>query len=164
MNADYFRSLFDYSYWANHKLLACVAVLTDEQYHHRFDYAMESVHGTLAHMMAAEDLWLARLQGVSPRSLPPESAFTRQHLPATWASVEAKWRAYLANLSDAAVGQKVVYHRTNGEPRERYLWEILGHVANHGTDHRAQTLFMLKQLGAPTFEQDALIYFQEKNS
>jgi uncharacterized damage-inducible protein DinB len=32
-------------------------------------------------------------------------------------------------------------------------------MVNHGTDHRAQILRLLYDLGAPTFEQDMIIYW-----
>jgi uncharacterized damage-inducible protein DinB len=34
----------------------------------------------------------------------------------------------------------------------------VAHVVNHGTDHRAQVLRILYELGAPTFEQDIMEY------
>ena len=37
-------------------------------------------------------------------------------------------------------------------------WQALLHLANHGTDHRAQMLRILADLGAPTFEQDLLFH------
>ncbi|PJF26553.1 MAG: hypothetical protein CUN52_15675 [Phototrophicales bacterium] len=40
--------------------------------------------------------------------------------------------------------------------------DALVQVANHSTDHRAQTLAGLHQLGATTVEQDYLFYLWEK--
>jgi uncharacterized damage-inducible protein DinB len=34
------------------------------------------------------------------------------------------------------------------------LWQVLLHVANHGTDHRAHILVLLEELGVKTFGQD----------
>jgi uncharacterized damage-inducible protein DinB len=41
------------------------------------------------------------------------------------------------------------------------LWQILLHVANHGTDHRAQLLRILNDVGVKTFPQDYIIYTWE---
>jgi uncharacterized damage-inducible protein DinB len=41
-------------------------------------------------------------------------------------------------------------------------WQVFAHVANHGTDHRAQILRLLHDLGAPTFSQDFMIYLWER--
>jgi uncharacterized damage-inducible protein DinB len=84
---------------------------------------------------------------------------TSRDLRPIWDTLEADQQAYLATLDDDALSQMVVYdmpHR-GGEKRNS-LMEILLHLVNHGTDHRAQLLAGLHQLGAPTFEQDFIIY------
>ena len=43
-------------------------------------------------------------------------------------------------------------------PRRFARWQILLHMVNHGTDHRAQILARLHELGAPTTEQDLVLY------
>ena len=37
-------------------------------------------------------------------------------------------------------------------------WQVLLHVANHGTDHRATILQKLHEYGAPTFDQDFVLW------
>jgi uncharacterized damage-inducible protein DinB len=41
-------------------------------------------------------------------------------------------------------------------------WQILAHVVNHGTDHRAQVLDLLHRLGAPNVEQDLIYYLWDQ--
>ena len=41
------------------------------------------------------------------------------------------------------------------------LWQILLHVANHGTDHRAQLLRLLNDMGVQTKPQDYIFYVYE---
>ncbi|HBY98528.1 MAG TPA: hypothetical protein DEP84_32055 [Chloroflexi bacterium] len=41
------------------------------------------------------------------------------------------------------------------------LWQVLLHVANHSTDHRAQLLQLLNDLGAKTPSQDYIFYVYE---
>ncbi|MYE25841.1 MAG: hypothetical protein F4X87_01220 [Chloroflexi bacterium] len=45
------------------------------------------------------------------------------------------------------------------EARRFRRWEILLHIANHGTDHRAQILARLDELGAETIEQDLILHW-----
>ena len=42
------------------------------------------------------------------------------------------------------------------------VWQVLFHVLNHGTDHRAQLLAMVAQFEAPTFDQDYALYVRGK--
>ena len=38
------------------------------------------------------------------------------------------------------------------------LWQVLLHVVNHGTDHRAQALRLLNDLGVETKSQDYVFH------
>jgi uncharacterized damage-inducible protein DinB len=44
------------------------------------------------------------------------------------------------------------------EDRVLRVWQVLLHVANHGTDHRAQLLRQLHDLGIETTSQDYIFY------
>ncbi|NOK62014.1 MAG: hypothetical protein GFH23_1086650n1, partial [Chloroflexi bacterium AL-N1] len=45
-----------------------------------------------------------------------------------------------------------------GEDKDLVLWQVLLHVVNHGTDHRAQLLRLLHDLGVRTTSQDYIFY------
>jgi uncharacterized damage-inducible protein DinB len=44
------------------------------------------------------------------------------------------------------------------EDRDLIVWQVLLHVVNHGTDHRAQLLRLLHDLGVKTTSQDFIFY------
>ena len=64
-------------------------------------------------------------------------------------------RDYLAELRDDMVFEKPF---PEGEDKDLILWQVLLHVANHGTDHRAQLLRLLNDLGVKTTSQDYIFY------
>ena len=64
-------------------------------------------------------------------------------------------RAYLAKLRDDMLSEKPF---ADGEDKDLILWQVLLHVANHGTDHRAQLLRLLNDLGVKTTSQDYIFY------
>lgn len=163
MNADYFRMLFDYNYWAHRRVWDCIIQLTDEQFSHDIGYSWRSIHGQVVHTMGAEWIWFSRIQGTSPTAMFKNEDYpTRDAVRARWDEIEANARAYLANLEDSYLGQTIHYQTTSGKPMSNRLWHILAHLANHGTDHRAQILAMLHQLGTPTLEQDIIFYLRER--
>jgi uncharacterized damage-inducible protein DinB len=45
-----------------------------------------------------------------------------------------------------------------GEDENIILWQVLLHIVNHGTDHRAQLLRILHDLGVKTVSQDYIFY------
>jgi uncharacterized damage-inducible protein DinB len=64
-------------------------------------------------------------------------------------------RDYLANLRDDMLFKKPF---AEGEDKNVILWQVLLHVVNHGTDHRAQILRLLNDLGVKTGHQDYIFY------
>jgi uncharacterized damage-inducible protein DinB len=64
-------------------------------------------------------------------------------------------REYLANLRDDMLFEKPF---ADGEDKDLILWQVLLHVGNHGTDHRAQLLRLLNDLGVKTGPQDYIFY------
>ncbi|MDX2162483.1 MAG: DinB family protein [bacterium] len=163
MNSDYFRMIFDYNAWAHHRVWDCIIPLTDAQYTHDTGYAWRSVRGQLVHTMGAEWVWLSRLNGVSPDALPSEDVYpTRAMLRTQWDTVQAGLRAYLHAADDALLLTPLEYHTTKGVTQRTPRWQVLHHLANHGTDHRAQVLAMLHMMGAATIEQDFVFYTRER--
>ena len=52
--------LFDYNGWANRTIFDAVARLPDEQYFRDLKSSYGGIHGTLCHIVWAEQLWLHR--------------------------------------------------------------------------------------------------------
>jgi uncharacterized damage-inducible protein DinB len=70
--------------------------------------------------------------------------------------VEQGMRAYLAELRDEMLFDKPI--KEPEEDKDLIVWQVLLHVANHATDHRAQILRVLHDLGAETTYQDYIFY------
>ncbi len=75
----------------------------------------------------------------------------------SWDTVEGEMRAYLGALRDEMLHDQP-FLESDGD--EIWLWQILIHVVNHGTDHRAQLLALLHQVGAKTFPQDYAFFIE----
>ena len=67
-------------------------------------------------------------------------------------------RHYLANLRDHMLFEKPF---AEGEDKDLILWQVLLHVVNHGTDHPAQLLRLLHDMGVKTESQDYIFYVYE---
>lgn len=155
-------TLYDYHYWANARLLAACGALTPEQWDRPLGHSWGSVHGVLAHMLAAETLWLTRWQGASPTSLrQPEEFPTLADLRRAWAEVEANLRGFLRQCDDARLNRDLHYTTTKGVPQVQLLGELMLHVANHGTHHRGELAAMLAILEVPHPEDDLVYYLRE---
>jgi uncharacterized damage-inducible protein DinB len=157
MNADAFRQLYDYHFAENRTTWdRYVVPLSDEEFARDAGYSHGSVRNQVVHLMSVDDAWFGDLRGVEVSGLPdptslPDRASLREH----WDGVERRMRDYLARLSDDMLLAKPI---AEGEDKDLILWQVLVHVVNHGTDHRAQLLRLLNDLGVETVSQDYIFY------
>jgi uncharacterized damage-inducible protein DinB len=163
MNAAHFRRLFDYNYWAHKLVWGCTIELSDEQFYHPSDFSVGSVHEQLVHTMFAESLWLERAKGIWPNTdIDAKDYPTREAIRSKWDEVEGNWREYVGALRDEQLEDIFTFISINGKAkREIAQWEALSTIINHSTDHRAQTMALIHQLGGKTVEQDFVFYTWE---
>jgi uncharacterized damage-inducible protein DinB len=160
MNADAFRHLYNYHINENHKIWEqYILKLSDEQFVQPTNYSVGSVRNQIVHLMSVDDGWFSALRGIEPPEwLKPEDFTDRTQIRAYWDRVESDMRTYLAALRDDMLASKPF---PEGEDQNLLLWQVLLHVANHGTDHRAQLLRQLHDLGLQTGPQDYIFFVYE---
>lgn len=161
MTPDQIRLLFGYHYDSYQRVWAIVEGLSDEQFLHETDYSWGSLRNHLVHVISVDSRWIARVVGQSPPDRLTSADFpTQRAARVMWDEREAQNRAAIGTLDQGRLDAGIEFalpHR-HPEPITRPSWQILAHVVNHGTDHRAQILHILYSLGAPTFEQDLIDY------
>jgi len=164
MQPNEVRTLFEYGYWAFDKIWNCVMQLSDDQFVQELGYSRGSTRNQIVHMMSATRRWIIRLNG---SEMVPHLAFddfaTRAATKAKWNELRAEAMAYISSLTETDLDSTIFWQLPDrGMSAENARWEILLHVANHATDHRAQILAMLNQhFGIETMEQDFLFYLLE---
>lgn len=156
MNADAFRHFYAYHFAENRIIWdRYVMPLFDEQFTRQVGYSHGSVRDQIMHLISVDEIWFSELRGVEPAEpLPPASE--RESIRAYWDSVEQMMRAYLAELRDDQLFATPITEPV--EDKELIVWQVLLHVVNHGTDHRAQLLRLLNDLGVKTVSQDYIFY------
>jgi len=166
VNANALRALYAYHFTLHQRLWDCIDHLTDEQFVAPVDYSIGSVRNHMVHLASVEQRWLARVAGTPlPDRLRYEDFPTRAAARAKWDEVEAHFKSFLIGLTDTDLERTVTYSNSRrAEPVTSSVWEILVHIVNHGTDHRAQVLPILHRAGAPTVEQDFIVYLWEQTS
>lgn len=158
MNADAFRHFYNYHFSENRKLWdQYIAPLSYAQFSQPVDYSHGSVREQIFHLMDVDEVWFCELRGVMPSDpLPAADYDDRALIRARWDGVEQMMRAYLAGLTDEMLSTKPITDPE--EDKDLTVWQVLLHVANHGTDHRAQLLRILHDLGVKTEGQDYIFY------
>ena len=165
MKLDEIRTLFDYNYWAFERVWNCIIQLTEKQYVKDVDYSTGSIRNIVVHVMSGTHRWIRRIQG---KEIPPHLSFDDFD---TFAKTKAKWDEsrrevldYVYSLDEMQLNEIVEWELpARGLQLGNYCWEIMLHVANHATDHRAQILTILHhEFHVETVEQDMLFYFVER--
>lgn len=162
MNADAFRQFYDYHFSENRKLWdTYVMALSQEQFTQKVDYSVGSIRNHIVHLMSVDDAWFSGLRGVEmPEWLDPADFDDRGKIRTHWDGVEKRMRDYLGQLGDEMLFKKPF---TDEEDKDLVLWQVLLHVVNHGTDHRAQLLRLLNDLGLDTGPQDYVFHLYDNS-
>jgi uncharacterized damage-inducible protein DinB len=160
MNADAFRHFYEYHFTENRNIWdQYVTPLSQEQFTQDVGYSHGSVRNQIVHLMSVDDTWFSPLRGAElPETLDPAQFEDRQTIRAHWDRVERQIRDYLAGLRDDMLFTRPF---AEGEDKDLILWQVLLHVVNHGTDHRAQLLRLLNDLGVKTVSQDYIFFVYE---
>lgn len=157
MNAAALRHFYAYHFAENRTLWDTVMHLSYEQFVQPVNYSHGSVRNQIVHMISVDDAWFSELSGSEPlEPSPPTESDDRNSIRAYWDAVEERMHAYLTALQDDMVFSTPITEPE--EDKDLIVWQVLLHVVNHGTDHRAQILRQLHDLGLKTTSQDYIFY------
>jgi uncharacterized damage-inducible protein DinB len=133
---NYFKKLFSYDRWANAKYLETMSgpAVDPRQL------------GLLSHIVAAQMLWMDRINKRGARA-PVWPEWSLGECATRLDESAHEWRLYVEQLSPEEARTSVAYKNSKGEPWESAVEDILVHVANHGTYHRAQIAVLIRARG-----------------
>lgn len=158
------KLIYEYNYWANEKIITMAAKLSDEQLKQPNSFSWGSLHGTLVHMVDADQVWRSIFEhGVVPTFLEPDDLPDLDAIITHWNAEKAAMLSYLAGLGDEDMNDFVRYRATDdNQMRERVLWHCLYHVVNHSTQHRSECAAMLTDFGFSPGELDFTVFLSQR--
>jgi uncharacterized damage-inducible protein DinB len=165
MNINEIKTIFDYNFWAFERVWECILPISEEQFIQEIDYSTGSIRNLVVHMMSANQNWMNRLRGTKmPLRLVFEDYDDYSKTKAKWDELRKEFLEYLNSLDQEQLDETVHWELpARGLKFSNLRWEILLHLANHGTDHRAQILAILHHhFHVKTVEQDMIIYLGEQ--
>jgi uncharacterized damage-inducible protein DinB len=166
MNAAELKTLFDYHYWANRQVMDCVEKLTDEQFTQDLEYSIGSIQRHMAHMMTVEWFWSSVVAGHLPEDrtqhLKSSTYTTREAIRVRWEALEVDVYDYLNTATDEQINRVIDYEFSWCGKQSHPAWMLLMYIITHATDHRAQILQGIHQLGGETIAQDFVRYLWEQ--
>jgi len=137
MNISEIQRLFVYDDWANREALASLK-LTEGPPPHALRL--------MAHIVACEWLWLARLQE-EKKAVTVWPDLSLAQCETQLADLQRFWFYYLEGLSPAMLAQPIAYVNSRGESWRNTVEDILVHVVMHSVYHRGQIALALRTAG-----------------
>lgn len=125
--SDEIRDLYEFDRWASRRILGAVSRLSPAQFTEDLGSSYPSVQATLAHLLAANWVWLERWLGRSPTG-PPDDGWdvgTFEGLRDKWEEIERAQAGFVEGLEDADLDRPLAYRNTASEPFEQPLRQTL---------------------------------------
>jgi uncharacterized damage-inducible protein DinB len=158
---DTLTNLFNHNLWANLRLVEACAGLTEAQLDTSVTGTFGSIRETFRHIARAEKAYFSRISTGEmyrhPKGAPP---MTMEEIAE---SLRETGSGFIEWAQKVAAGDAVQID-WDGEPRQVPKVVILTQVINHATEHRAQIMVTLTQLGVEPPDLDSWTYFDEMDS
>ncbi|HEY3220646.1 MAG TPA: DinB family protein [Gemmatimonadales bacterium] len=158
-----FLELFDYNAWANRIIFDAAARLPDEQYFRDLKSSFGGVHGTLCHIVWAEQLWLHRWLG-KPNPAVPQGTDLKSlaEVRRRWEGVEAERASFVAGMTVVQLDDTKLVKPSSGGEYVHTFRQMFRHFINHSSYHRGQVVTFLRQLGAEAPNTDLIRYYRHR--
>jgi uncharacterized damage-inducible protein DinB len=114
----------------------------------------------LAHMLAAEHVWLRRVQ----QRTPAYDIWPRLSLEECERLSRANhlgFKELLGAKDDAALSDAVTYSNSSGRTFDTSLRDILLHITHHGMYHRGQVALLVRAAGGTPLATDFIAFVRE---
>lgn len=148
---QHFISLFNYDKYANELIINAINTAG----------LPEKAVRLMGHLLAAQQIWLNRCMGLPPAKVElwPALGGGSDKFVQQVADNHEGWVSYLNELNEVDFEDIISYKSLKGDGYKNQLSDILAHVINHGTHHRAQIGQLLKQAGFESLPNTDYIFY-----
>ena len=164
MTPDHFRTFARYNAWANDRLYAACALLTDAEFRTSRQAFFGSIMGTLNHILVGDRAWFGRLEGVPSGITHLDQILFEDLTELTRARVveDERIRTFVDGLDAEALEHEVVYRTMVGAEHRTPMPWVLSHLFNHQTHHRGQVHALLSQTTVKPPPLDLIFFLRER--
>jgi uncharacterized damage-inducible protein DinB len=166
MNSSYFATLAAYNAWANRCLFDACEKLNAAEYMQERACSFGSLHATLNHILVADRLWMARIEGQVPPNLKYDQILYGDLIGLKVARVaeDEHIRIVVAGITEQRLDQRVEYRNSQGDRFDAPLRLVLGHFFNHQTHHRGQVHDLLSQTKVQPPALDLIVFVRQQGA
>lgn len=143
----YFLKLYEYNIWANKRVLNAL---------NSQNVSDEKILGLLGHIVAAQFLWLHRIKGLPAPDVKLWGAYTLPQLNTMAEMAGNQWLEFVKSTEN--FDREMSYRNYTGDPYTNNVENIMIHLVNHSSYHRAQIAMLLRQKGFEPVNTDFITY------
>ena len=155
LSVDLFKTFIEYHIDMSRRVWDSIDQITKEQFLSDDAYSRGSIRNLMVHLAHTDSNWLAGLKNIPESEDPPKRQYEdypdRARVRTFWDATAKDLADYVEMLTEAGLEENPM---DISNPR----WQVLLHIINHGTDHRSTVLQRLHEFGAPTFDQDFIMW------
>lgn len=152
LSTEMIKSFIEYHIDMSRRVWDSIDSISEEEFLADDAYSRGSIRNLMVHLASVDRRWLTGLKNLEDVAhLKFEDYTTRAQTREVFETVTKDLANYAPTLTDEELNSP---NEKIQEPR----WQILLHIINHGTDHRSTVLHRLHEFGAPTFDQDFVIW------
>lgn len=152
MKLDLIKLYIEYHMDTTRRVWNSIEQITEDQFLANNIYSHGSIRNLMVHLASVERRWLAGLKNQE------DVPHLKQEGYDTITKAREIFEVVIKDLGDYVLGLTEDELNKSTEKLSEPAWQILLHLINHGTDHRATVLQKLNELGAPSFEQDFILW------
>lgn len=114
----------------------------------------------LSHLLRVQDVWYGRVQGTDHAELDLWATDSLAACAERLDESTQRWQTVLSERGDD-LDRPISYTNSSGTAFETPLRDLLTHVVNHGTHHRAQIALVLREADIAPPATDYIFYLRE---
>lgn len=146
----HFLHLLEYDHYANHLMLHSMK---------EAGYPSEASQ-LMAHILAAKKIWLTRCQEQPMKGLEVwPKTYDVTHFEDLNTTYCKSWNSFIESIDEEKLNHNISFRTSKGDVYRCSIKDIISHVVNHGTHHRAQIGQIVKQNGQTELPITDFIYY-----
>jgi uncharacterized damage-inducible protein DinB len=156
-------SHLEFMKWADEIVLGAVLKLPSDKVSADLGSSFKSMLDTLNHVYLAELVWLQRVHGTGSAQLADLTVpIDTSALAYAWPEVHRVWLEWAGSRGGDGWNKLCTYRNSAGAEFNMPYWQIVLHVANHGSYHRGQVATMLRQSGVTPPGTDLIMFYRTR--
>ena len=144
---EYFLKLYQYNAWANKKVVECMK---------RQQVSEDQPLLLMSHLLSALFIWLNRIKGLPTSPFPLWEQYKLSELETMAQDSSRNWLEFIEHNDN--FNRELTYTNYVGDPYINNVEQIMIHLVNHSTYHRAQVALLLRQHGYEPVNTDFITY------